>query len=90
MLQVHYELCLNNSSCVFQVHIFGASLGGFLGQKFAEYTYQSSRVHSMILCNSFIDTNIFQRSTTANLLVEMNTGISVAKQFPILYYHVDL
>eukprot|EP00035_Acanthoeca_spectabilis_P003075 m.91154 g.91154 ORF g.91154 m.91154 type:complete len:307 (+) comp11914_c0_seq2:210-1130(+) len=41
------------------VHLFGASLGGFLAQKFAEFTKSSRRVKSIILCNSFIDTNAF-------------------------------
>nr|XP_014354120.1 PREDICTED: maspardin isoform X2 [Latimeria chalumnae] len=48
------------------VHLFGASLGGFLAQKFAEYTYKSPRVHSLILCNSFSDTSIFNQTWTAN------------------------
>lgn len=43
-----------------QVHIFGASLGGYLGQKFAEYTASSPRVASLVLCNSFSDTSIFK------------------------------
>ncbi|OBS82109.1 hypothetical protein A6R68_23900 [Neotoma lepida] len=38
-----------------KVHLFGASLGGFLAQKFAEYTHKSPRVHSLILCNAFMD-----------------------------------
>jgi maspardin len=50
----------------FQVHIFGASLGGFLAQKFAEYTYKAPRVHSLMLCNAFVDTAVFQQSTSAN------------------------
>ncbi|XP_071954518.1 maspardin-like [Antedon mediterranea] len=48
-----------------KIHIFGASLGGFLAQKFAEYTYRSPRVHSIILCNSFVDTDCFQQSQSA-------------------------
>ncbi|XP_027132026.1 maspardin isoform X2 [Larimichthys crocea] len=49
-----------------QVHLFGASLGGFLAQKFAECTHKSPRVHSLILCNSFSDTSIFNQTWTAN------------------------
>ncbi|XP_057708794.1 maspardin isoform X3 [Corythoichthys intestinalis] len=49
-----------------KVHIFGASLGGFLAQKFAEFTCKSLRVHSLILCNSFSDTSIFNQTWTAN------------------------
>ncbi|XP_009473539.1 PREDICTED: uncharacterized protein LOC104021663, partial [Nipponia nippon] len=48
------------------VHLFGASLGGFLAQKFAEYTHKSPRVQSLILCNSFSDTSIFNQTWTAN------------------------
>jgi len=48
-----------------KVHIFGASLGGFLAQKFAEYTYQFSRVASLILCNTFCDTSIFNYNESA-------------------------
>uniref|UniRef100_A0A914UNE3 Maspardin n=1 Tax=Plectus sambesii TaxID=2011161 RepID=A0A914UNE3_9BILA len=42
-----------------KVHLFGASLGGFLAQKFAE-TYPT-RTASLILCNTFSDTGIFHR-----------------------------
>ena len=48
-----------------QVHLFGASLGGFLAQKFAESTQRSPRVASMVLCNSFYDTSIFQQTNSA-------------------------
>nr|XP_046272651.1 maspardin isoform X3 [Scatophagus argus] len=51
---------------VISVHLFGASLGGFLAQKFAECTHKSPRVHSLILCNSFSDTSIFNQTWTAN------------------------
>eukprot|EP00036_Acanthoecidae_sp_10tr_P019998 CAMPEP_0206314790 /NCGR_PEP_ID=MMETSP0106_2-20121207/15202_1 /ASSEMBLY_ACC=CAM_ASM_000206 /TAXON_ID=81532 /ORGANISM="Acanthoeca-like sp., Strain 10tr" /LENGTH=299 /DNA_ID=CAMNT_0053746163 /DNA_START=222 /DNA_END=1117 /DNA_ORIENTATION=+ len=43
------------------VHLFGASLGGFLAQKFAEHTKNSRRVQSIVLCNSFTDTNAFSK-----------------------------
>ncbi|XP_059490605.1 maspardin-like [Neocloeon triangulifer] len=49
-----------------KIHIFGASLGGFLAQKFAEYTSNCSRVASLILCNSFTDTSIFNYADTAS------------------------
>lgn len=49
-----------------QVHLFGASLGGFLAQKFAEVTHKSPRIHSLVLCNSFSDTSIFNQTWTAN------------------------
>ncbi|GAB1603576.1 maspardin-like [Argonauta hians] len=48
-----------------KVHIFGASLGGFIAQKFAEYTSTSPRVASLMLCNSFNDTSIFQQTSAA-------------------------
>uniref|UniRef100_T1JNR9 Maspardin n=1 Tax=Strigamia maritima TaxID=126957 RepID=T1JNR9_STRMM len=43
-----------------KVHLCGSSLGGFLAQKFAEYTRQCPRVQSLFLCNSFCDTSVFQ------------------------------
>lgn len=45
------------------VHVFGASLGGFLAQKFVEAI--NKYVASIILCNSFTDTSIFDRTDTA-------------------------
>jgi len=49
-----------------KVHILGAALGGFLGQKFAEYTRSCPRVASMVLCNSFTDTGIFRHTEESN------------------------
>uniref|UniRef100_A0A6A7FWH7 Maspardin n=1 Tax=Hirondellea gigas TaxID=1518452 RepID=A0A6A7FWH7_9CRUS len=37
-------------------HILGVSLGGFLAQKFTEYTRQCPRVASLLLCHSYCDT----------------------------------
>lgn len=48
-----------------RVHIFGASLGAFLGQKIAEKTYKSPRVHSIFLCNGFIDTTAFKQTKSS-------------------------
>lgn len=48
-----------------KVHIFGTSLGGFLAQKFAEFTHRSPRVVSLILCNAFYDTTIFNQTNSA-------------------------
>eukprot|EP00092_Neocalanus_flemingeri_P008519 GFUD01009177.1.p1 GENE.GFUD01009177.1~~GFUD01009177.1.p1 ORF type:complete len:283 (+),score=74.21 GFUD01009177.1:59-907(+) len=45
-----------------RVHLFGAALGGFLAQKFAEHTRSCPRVASLVLCNSFTDTSIFKYS----------------------------
>ncbi|KAK4306618.1 hypothetical protein Pmani_021569 [Petrolisthes manimaculis] len=42
-----------------RAHILGASLGGFLAQKFAEVTVNCPRVASLLLCNSFTDTKVF-------------------------------
>ncbi|KAJ8304852.1 hypothetical protein KUTeg_018435 [Tegillarca granosa] len=50
---------------VIAVHIFGTSLGGFLAQKFAEFCHRSQRVASLILCNTFYDTSIFQQTNSA-------------------------
>ncbi|GLV40383.1 hypothetical protein CBL_04183 [Carabus blaptoides fortunei] len=48
-----------------RAHIFGASLGGFLAQKFAEYTYVCPRVASLVLCNTFTDTAVFSYQDSA-------------------------
>ncbi|KAJ8930460.1 hypothetical protein NQ314_016742 [Rhamnusium bicolor] len=48
-----------------KVHIFGSSLGGYLAQKFAEYTANCPRVASLILCNTFTDTSIFNNHDSA-------------------------
>jgi len=48
-----------------KVHLFGASLGGFLAQKFAESTSLCPRVESLFLCNSFSDTSIFNHTDSA-------------------------
>lgn len=50
-----------------KVHIFGASLGGFIAQKFAELTLNSSRVASLILCNTFTDTSVFDYKDSSAL-----------------------
>lgn len=50
-----------------KVHFFGASLGGFLAQKFAEATSNSPRTQSIILCNSFSDTTVFEQTSVAYL-----------------------
>jgi pimeloyl-ACP methyl ester carboxylesterase len=50
---------LLDSLDIVQVHLFGASLGGFLAQKFAEATHTAQRVQSLILCNSFTDPAFF-------------------------------
>ena len=50
-----------------RVHIFGASVGGFLAQKVVESWSHCPRVASLILCNSFSDTSIFHQTDTASL-----------------------
>ncbi|XP_066996662.1 maspardin isoform X2 [Anabrus simplex] len=50
-----------------KVHLFGASLGGFMAQKFAESTSNCPRVASLILCNAFADTSVFDYSDSAAL-----------------------
>lgn len=42
-----------------KVHLFGASLGGFLAQKFCQHTWKFQRVQSLVLCNAFTDTAVF-------------------------------
>ncbi len=46
-------------------HFVNDFSGGFLAQKFAEYTYHYSRVASLILCNTFLDTSIFDYHDSA-------------------------
>ncbi|XP_011494119.1 PREDICTED: maspardin-like isoform X1 [Ceratosolen solmsi marchali] len=48
-----------------RVHLFGASLGGFLAQKFAEVNAHCPRVVSLILCNTFTDTSVFSYNDSA-------------------------
>lgn len=48
-----------------QVHLFGASLGGFLAQKFAQYN--PSVIASLFLCNAFADTSRFKFVNTVPL-----------------------
>ncbi|KAJ2948481.1 hypothetical protein O0L34_g7729 [Tuta absoluta] len=50
-----------------KVHIFGASLGGFIAQKVAEMTKNCPRVASLILCNAFTDTSVFEYHDSAAL-----------------------
>lgn len=48
-----------------RVHLFGSSVGGFLAQKFAEFSISSHRVESLIVCNTFISTDIFDQTLAA-------------------------
>lgn len=50
-----------------KVHLFGASLGGFLAQKFVEHTKNCPRVLSLFLCNTFVDTEIFDHTESCSL-----------------------
>ncbi|GBP13943.1 Maspardin [Eumeta japonica] len=50
-----------------KVHLFGASLGGFIAQKFAELTHNCPRVISLVLCNTFTDTSIFEYKDSSAL-----------------------
>ncbi|KAM3963189.1 maspardin [Aphomia sociella] len=50
-----------------KVHVFGASLGGFMAQKFAELTRNCPRVASLILCNTFTDTSVFEYNDSSAL-----------------------
>jgi len=57
-----------------KVHIFGASLGGYLALCFTQYRPQ--RVLSLILCTSFIDTHHFHRhSAWVSMLPWMPTFV---------------
>ena len=72
--------------CIFslKVHLCGASLGGFLAQKFAECTYKSPRVHSLILCNSFSDTSIFNQTWAANRSFNLHVSFDSTVLSPLL------
>ncbi|XP_011696533.1 PREDICTED: maspardin-like isoform X2 [Wasmannia auropunctata] len=48
-----------------KVHLFGASLGGFLAQKFTEINAHCPRVVSLVLCNTFTDTSVFSYNDSA-------------------------
>ncbi|KAF7281032.1 hypothetical protein GWI33_005217 [Rhynchophorus ferrugineus] len=50
-----------------KVHLFGASLGGYMAQKFAESSCSCQRVASLVLCNSFSDTSIFKGNESSSL-----------------------
>lgn len=59
-------LCIaEEAKCISKRTIFKLFSGGFLAQKFAEYTYHYSRVASLILCNTFLDTTIFDYHDSA-------------------------
>eukprot|EP00051_Salpingoeca_urceolata_P014906 m.190309 g.190309 ORF g.190309 m.190309 type:complete len:315 (-) comp18225_c1_seq1:63-1007(-) len=69
----HEEFCqgllqLLDHLQVDQVHLFGASLGGFLAQKFAEFTSNAQRVKSLVLCNAFTDTAFFKGMPPPSML----------------------
>lgn len=51
---------------VLGIHLFGASLGGFLAQKFTERC-SPGLVRSLILCNTFGDTSRFKLVNTVSL-----------------------
>ena len=55
-----------NTSVYAQVHLFGAGLGGYLAQKFAEITFRNPMVVSLILCNSFSDTSEYSKVMLAS------------------------
>eukprot|EP00055_Hartaetosiga_balthica_P008940 m.34527 g.34527 ORF g.34527 m.34527 type:complete len:311 (+) comp6537_c0_seq1:66-998(+) len=44
------------------VHIMGGSLGAYLAQKFAEFTYKTPIVKSIMLVNGFTDTAVFKNA----------------------------
>lgn len=50
-----------------KVHVFGASVGGYIAQKVAESISNCQRIQSLILCNSFSDTSAFHQTEAANL-----------------------
>ena len=75
------DICL--LVCI-QVHLLGASLGGFLAQKFVEYTARSHRVQSLILCNAFTDTEIFDQTIAAPTYVSQLFVDCTVLAFPVI------
>lgn len=59
--------CVCNILIVWDKYIELLFLGGYLAQKFAEYTQLNQRVASLILCNTFNDTSIFNSHESAAL-----------------------
>eukprot|EP00056_Hartaetosiga_gracilis_P012572 m.200571 g.200571 ORF g.200571 m.200571 type:complete len:327 (+) comp13711_c0_seq5:123-1103(+) len=53
---------------VTSVHIMGGSLGAFLGQKFAQFTYKTPIVKSLMLVNGFTDTSVFKNAPSPKIL----------------------
>eukprot|EP00053_Salpingoeca_punica_P013393 m.121080 g.121080 ORF g.121080 m.121080 type:complete len:393 (-) comp16193_c0_seq1:1053-2231(-) len=74
----HCFLRLLDMLSIDQAHLFGASLGGFLAQKFVEYTHNTQRVKSLTLCNSFTDTSIFH-STTPMFALRLMPGFMLKR-----------
>nr|XP_039247494.1 maspardin-like [Styela clava] len=54
-----------------QIHIFGCSLGAYLGLKFAERMRNTPYIASIVLCNGFTDTSVFKytRASSAFWLI---------------------
>eukprot|EP00048_Salpingoeca_helianthica_P023219 m.23059 g.23059 ORF g.23059 m.23059 type:complete len:299 (-) comp8417_c0_seq2:41-937(-) len=85
----HEELCsgleaLLDHLHLDQVHIFGAGLGGFLAQKFAESTQRAPRVRSIVLCNAYVDAATHQPAspTVTKLLPAFMLKRSVLANLP--------
>lgn len=49
------------------IKIFYFFLGGFIAQKFTELTQNCPRVASLVLCNSFTDTSVFEYNDSSAL-----------------------
>lgn len=50
-----------------KINAFLIFTGGFLAQKFVEFTYNKPMVVSLILCNTFTDTSIFDFTEASSL-----------------------
>lgn len=60
-------VCINKFQKHVHIKLSLCFLGGYLAQKFTEYTSNCPRVASLILCNTFSDTSVFNNHDSAAL-----------------------
>ncbi|KAJ7537422.1 hypothetical protein O6H91_11G005300 [Diphasiastrum complanatum] len=82
---------------VHHVHLYGTSLGGFLGQLFAQY--RPRRVKSLMLSNTFLDTRCFAAAMSWSSLITWTpefmlkryilSGIRDGPQEPLIADSID-
>eukprot|EP00252_Welwitschia_mirabilis_P012793 TRINITY_DN28300_c0_g1_i1.p1 TRINITY_DN28300_c0_g1~~TRINITY_DN28300_c0_g1_i1.p1 ORF type:complete len:388 (-),score=55.37 TRINITY_DN28300_c0_g1_i1:153-1316(-) len=82
---------------IHHVHLYGTELGGFLAQLFAQY--RPRRVKSLVLSNTFLDTQYFAENTPWSTLINWTpsfmlkryilTGLPTQPQDPFIADAVD-